>query len=212
MNDHAFAAILRDPEGLREGGREIVDRVHPGAAPEVARLAWPPQPYVWRAVPAKPVEDDGALLRPVWRPHRDANRLDRLSAGVGETPVEDRFVVRRQNDGLRIEWSKAVACAVDKGAQTDSDFTRVLRAADDARLYSLPRIDERRRHQFVGAHARDFGRSEGWRHDPGRVGSKSGEAQLEGAPTVKRYVRNLDVCSRAFDRGKSLRRYPACEK
>ena len=38
MNDHAFAAVLGNPEGLWEAGREGVDGVDPGAPPEVARL------------------------------------------------------------------------------------------------------------------------------------------------------------------------------
>src|SRR5580704_10425268 len=91
MDDHPFAAILRDPESLRRGGREDFDGVDPGPAPELPRVVRPPQPDVRRAVPAEIVEHNRPICRSAARAKDQAKRLDGLPTGVWQAPRQDRL-------------------------------------------------------------------------------------------------------------------------
>src|SRR5208282_1639949 len=119
--DHAFAAVLRDPKGLRKVGRKDTDRVNPGSAPEVSRRIRPPEPQVRRSVPAEIVKRDRPVRGCAVRTNKESDRLDWLSARVGQTPCENRLRAGRKSDWLAVERRQGVVAAIHKRTQGDAD-------------------------------------------------------------------------------------------
>ena len=50
-----------------------------------------------------------------------ANRLDGLTARIGQTPSQNRLRAGRKSNRFAIERRKAVVCAIDEGAHADED-------------------------------------------------------------------------------------------
>ncbi len=119
-----------------------------------------------RSLPAQPVEHDPAVGGAGGRGKREADLLDRLAVEVGNTPVERRFGAGREANRRPVHILQRVAAAIDANAQRNVDRRGIVGIGYDARLQRLAWIDERRRHQVVGAHVDDFGRRESRRRRP----------------------------------------------
>ena len=191
MNDHPLAAILRNAKRLREVSRKRAHPVNPRAAPEVTRFVWSPKADVGGSVPSKGVENDGAVLADVGRSEGEPDRSNGLASRVGQAPTQGRLGARRQNGRLAIDRSQFIVPAVDEKAQRDLDAAPIALAGDHARAQGLSGVDERRRHQVVGAHARHVGSGEG-RRSGARLETQIGVAERERPPLFERLVYDVE--------------------
>ena len=192
VNDHAFAAILRNAKRLRKIPRKEAHPVHPRAAPEVAWLVGTAKAHVGRSVPAEIVENDGAVLVAARRGKGEPEGLNRLAAGIGQAPAQGRLGAGRESDPLAVDGRELVVPAVDEKAQRDRNAAPVALIGDHPRAQGLSGIDEGRRHEVVGAHARHVGRGESGRQGGARLGAETGVAQRERPPLLERLVYDVE--------------------
>jgi hypothetical protein len=160
VDDHAFAAVLRDSKCLRKVGREDSDRIDPGSAPELSRRVRPPELDVGRSVPPQIVEQDRAALNALRRAKGEADRLDRLTAGVGQTPSQNCLRAGQKSDRFAVERRKGVVWVIDQRTHCQYDDAGVALIGDDAGPHGFSGVKERRRHEIVGPYARAFRRRE----------------------------------------------------
>jgi len=99
--------------------------------------------------------------------------------------------------------------AVDEDAQRGVDFVQIALCGDHARAHPLPGVDERSRHQLVGAHARDVGGREGRRQRGDGIGGKPVIAELERAVAGERDIGEAERRLRPGERHEALDACPA---